>query len=75
MANDVILFMQGFFAQMWRLFTSWEMPGLGFSPAQLYFFILVAPIAVKIVKSIVTLSVDSLASGARSSGRRKKGDK
>lgn len=72
MLNDVILFMQAFFREFWKLFTSWEFPGLGFTPAQLYFFILVAPLAVKLVKSIVTLSVDSLASGYRNAGKGKK---
>lgn len=71
MLQDVVDFMYGFLRQIWRLFTSWEFPGLGFTPAQLYFFILVAPLAVKVVKSIVTLSVDSLSAGNRKSTRGK----
>lgn len=69
MDNQVVIFMSGFIRNIWRLFTSWEFPLLGFTPAQLYFFMLVAPLAVRLVKSIIALSVNDLYGSARKAGR------
>lgn len=71
MDNTAITFMYGFLHNIWRLFTSWEFPYLGFTPAQLYFFILVAPLAVRIVKSIISLSIENMtASGEKRGGKK-----
>ena len=69
MDNQIFVFMTGFLRQIWRLFTEWEFPLLGFTPAQLYFFMLVAPLAVRLVKSIISLSVSDLYNGARNVGK------
>lgn len=73
MDNSVVQFMVGFLQNIWRLFTSWEFPLLGFTPAQLYFFMLVAPLTVRLVKSIIALSVNDLYSTSRKVGRGMKG--
>lgn len=70
MLNDVVVFMSGFIGQIWRLFTSWEFPGLGFTPAQLYFFILVVPLIVKLVKALIFTSVDGFVRGSGGSSKK-----
>lgn len=55
MAYDAVYFMTNFISQIWRLFTSWEFPWLGFSPAQFFFFILLFRISVRLVKSFLVL--------------------
>lgn len=70
MDNSIVTLMYGVFREFWRLFTSWEFPLLGFTPAQLYFFILVAPLTVRIVKTIISLSLDSLLKSGDGNGKK-----
>ena len=55
MAQEAIFFMSNFIAQIWRLFTSWELPWLNFSPAQFLYFYLFFRLAVRLVKSFLIL--------------------
>lgn len=54
MTNDAFLLMQGWINGIWRLFTSWYIPGTRFTVAQWLFFLLVLPFTVTAVKAIIT---------------------
>lgn len=60
MTSKGIQLMQLIITQSWRLFTEWHLPFVNFTPAQLYFFVLLTPIVVGIFKSIFNLSLDSI---------------
>lgn len=57
MTSDAFLLMQAWLVNIWRLFTSWHIPGTNFSPAQWFFFLLMAPLTVRLVKSILTFAL------------------
>lgn len=60
MTQEVLDFLGGFFAQFWRLFNSWYIPGTNVTPAGLLLFCSFVPIAMKFIKNIIGLG----ASGA-----------
>lgn len=54
--------------QSWRLFTEWKLPVVNFTPASLLFFITLFPMIVALLKSILTLTLDSMVNFKPSNG-------
>lgn len=50
MRSDVYVLMRGFFEQIWRLFTSWYIPGTHITPAALGFFYLALSFGVRLLR-------------------------
>lgn len=46
--------------QSWRLFTEWKLPVVNFTPASLFFFIMLFHMIVALLKSILSLTLDSM---------------
>lgn len=60
MDNRGIQLMHLIITQSWRLFTEWKLPFTNFTPASLFFFMLLFPMIVALLKSILTLTLDSM---------------
>lgn len=60
MTNEALEIFGALVNSIWVLFTSWHVPGTNFTPAQFYLFLLLLPLIIKLVKSIVTVSLDML---------------
>lgn len=56
MLPDAITFFQGFFAQIWRLFTSFYIPGTNLTPAALAVGIFMISLFIRIVKKLFDIS-------------------
>lgn len=57
MTNNAYLLMQAWLNSIWKLFTSWYIPGTNFTPGQWLFFLLMLPLIVKLVKGVLTLGL------------------
>lgn len=49
MTNDAVLVLQCLFQTIWRLFTSWHIPGTNVTPAMFFFFLAAAGIGLTFV--------------------------
>lgn len=52
MTQNGFTFLSGFLAQVFRLFTSWYIPGTNVTPAGLMFFLLCIPFAFKFIRRL-----------------------
>lgn len=57
MTTDAFLILKAWIDGIWKLFTCWYIPGTRFTPAQWFFFLLILPLTVKLIKSMLTLSL------------------
>lgn len=53
MTSDALLVVQTVFSAIWRLFTSWRIPGTGTTPAQWFLFVIMAVLALRFLKTIL----------------------
>lgn len=53
MSSNAMQLFQLIVNSMWTLFTSWKLPGLGFTPAQFVAFLLVFPLVLDFVSQIL----------------------
>lgn len=53
MSSNAMQLLQLIVNSMWTLFTTWKLPGLGFTPAQFVAFLLVFPLVLDFVSSIL----------------------
>lgn len=58
MTNDGILVLQCLGQTIWRLFTSWHIPGTNVTPAAAFLFFLCAAIGLKFMGRVVGFGVD-----------------
>lgn len=59
MTNDALICLGGVFSTIWRLFTSWTIPGTnGVTPAMAFLFILVAGMSLRFALRVLGLSPD-----------------
>lgn len=59
MTNDALICLGGVFSTIWRLFTSWYIPGTnGVTPAMAFLFVLAAAIGLKFALRVLGLSPD-----------------
>lgn len=63
MTSDGLLVVQYLFTQIWSLFTSWNIPGTGVTPAAFFLFLLSAGVGLRIISHIFTQSPDTNLSG------------
>lgn len=47
MSRDAFTLLGGLFAQFWRLFNSWYIPGTRMTPAEMGFFLLAASVTLR----------------------------
>lgn len=52
MTQNAFTFLTAFIAQIFRLFTSWYLPGTNVTPAGLLFFFLAGALSIKFIKAI-----------------------
>lgn len=58
MTSDALLAVQSIFSSMWRLFTSWYIPGTKMTPAGWAFFVLSSVLVVRFIMRFgVTIEV------------------
>lgn len=65
MTRDAILVLQTLFGTIWRLFTSWHIPGTNVTPAAAFLFFIAVGIGLKFVGRIIGQNIDI--NGARDS--------
>lgn len=53
MTDQAISILSGSLRQFFRLFTSWNFPGTNVSPAEMFFFLLFAPVALALLSAIL----------------------
>lgn len=53
MSSDAILVLRTLFEVIWKLFTSWHIPGTRVTPAAWFFFVLGCVLALKVLKRIM----------------------
>lgn len=59
MTNDALICLGGVFTTIWRLFTSWYIPGTnGVTPAMAFLFVIVAAISLRFALRLLGLSPD-----------------
>lgn len=51
MTADAILVLQTLFRSIWRLFTSWKIPGTGTTPGQWFLFVMMAIVSLRFLKT------------------------
>lgn len=56
MSADAISFLQWFFENIWKFFTSWKIPGTGVTPAGWLLFLVVAPLVLLLIQKFLGLS-------------------
>lgn len=54
MSANAMTFLELIINSMWRLFTGWKFPGLGFTPAQFFAFLLIFPLVIHFVYSLLS---------------------
>lgn len=54
MSSNAMQFFQLIVNSMWKLFTTWKLPGLGFTPAQFVCFLVLFPIVLRFVSDIIS---------------------
>lgn len=59
MSENAMTFFELIVSSMWKLMTGWHLPGLGFTPAQFFGFVLLFPLVVSFVYSILSGTVNS----------------
>lgn len=59
MTRDGLLVLQCLFGNIWRLFTSWYIPGTETTPAAFFMFIAVCGLAFKFLYRIIGLNPDA----------------
>lgn len=64
MANTTIQLLHAILDGWWDLMTGWKIPGINVTPAQLTFFMAVAPLTIKFIKDLISLSVHNMNSGS-----------
>lgn len=74
MSSNAMTFLELIINSMWRLFTGWKFPGLGFTPAQFFAFLLIFPLIIQFVYALFSGYVLS-DNSSRSSSRSRRGDK
>lgn len=57
MAAEMLDLLQVFIAGIWTIMTSWHIPGTNFTPAQLLFFLLIAPVILHFVFDLLSVTV------------------
>lgn len=58
MTNDALLVLQAIFGTVWRLFTSWHIPGTNVTPAVAFTFLIVAGIGLRFISRLFGVGVD-----------------
>lgn len=53
MTADALLVVQTLFGVIWRLFTSWKIPGTDTTPAGWFLFVALAVLTLKFLKSVI----------------------
>lgn len=53
MTSDALLVLQTLFGMIWRLFTSWKIPGTGTTPAAWFLFVIMAVLSLRFLKTIL----------------------
>lgn len=59
MTADALLVVQTLFSTIWRLFTSWNIPGTNTTPAAFILFLSFAVLGLRFLKSLVLLGSSS----------------
>lgn len=59
MSENAMTFFELIVSSMWKLMTGWQLPGLGFTPAQFFAFVLLFPLVVSFVYSILSGAVNT----------------
>lgn len=63
MSTNAMTFMELIVSSLWKLMTGWHLPGLGFTPAQFFAFVMLFPLIVSFVYSILSGSVNTSVRG------------
>lgn len=58
MTNDALLVLETLFSTIWRLFTSWHIPGTNVTPAVAFAFLIVAGIGLKFIGRLFGIGLD-----------------
>lgn len=58
MTNDALLVLETVFSTIWRLFTSWHIPGTNVTPAVAFAFFLVVAIGLKFIGRLFGVGID-----------------
>lgn len=58
MTNDALLVLEVLFGTIWRLFTSWHIPGTNVTPAVAFAFFIVAGIGLKFISRLFGVGLD-----------------
>lgn len=54
MTSDALLVVQTLFSTIWRLFTTWSIPGTNTTPAAFFIFLLFASFVLRYIVKIIT---------------------
>lgn len=57
MRVDVFVFLQSFFALIWRFFSGWYIPGTNVTPAAFMLFLLFFALVLRLIRSLFGSSV------------------
>lgn len=66
MTADALIVVQTVFSAIWRLFTSWKIPGTGTTPAAWFLFVVMAVLALRFLKTVLPGLVSGI---SKSSGK------
>lgn len=69
MSNDALLVVKCLFQTIWRLFTSWLIPGTDVTPAAFFFFLAAAGIGLTFVTRFLGVGGGVSVSGGANAGR------
>lgn len=69
MSSSTIQLLHAILDGWWVLMTGWKIPGINITPAQLVFFMAVAPLTIKFFKDLFSLSIHNI--NVRSGGYKK----
>lgn len=68
MTSDALLVIQTLFSTIWKLFTTWAIPGTNTTPGAFFIFLLFASFVLRYIVRIITGAVSIGSSFARNSG-------
>lgn len=67
MTSDALRFYASYFANLWKFYVSWNIPGTTFTPAELSFFVLAVSILIRTLKRLSNVPDASFGGSSKSS--------
>lgn len=68
MTGEASFFLAMFFANIWKFYVSWNIPGTNFTPAELSFFVLSLIVIIRFLKRFSSVSDASFGNSSSKTG-------